>query len=82
MREFDPVFIKPIDDALRTTLSTLPPPNIGFALTALVERLGAPPAASELLFVMARSAGWLAHAREEYALESVRGTYHTVYQGP
>jgi citrate synthase len=82
IREFDPVFMQPIDDALCTNLSSLPPPNIGFALTALVELLGAGPEASELIFVMARSAGWLAHTREEYAREPVRGTYHTVYQGP
>lgn len=40
-------------------------PNIDFALVAMAERLGLPQDAPFLLFAVARTAGWIAHAVEE-----------------
>lgn len=71
-----------IEEVIRMQLSRgLPPPNAGFALAALTYVTGMGPGAGETVFVVARSAGWIAHAIE--ALESApmsRGT--SVYVGP
>jgi citrate synthase len=59
----------------------LPEPNIDFALAALAGVAGMIPGAGEAVFAVARVAGWLAHALEEYARNSPirpRG----VYTGP
>ena len=45
----------------------LPEPNIDFALAALAGVAGMVPGAGEAIFAVARTAGWLAHALEEYA---------------
>ncbi|MHB8506451.1 MAG: citrate/2-methylcitrate synthase, partial [Acidimicrobiales bacterium] len=45
----------------------MPPPNVDLALAALAEATLMVPGASEAIFVLARSAGWVAHALEEYA---------------
>lgn len=45
----------------------LPPPNIDVALAALVHATGMVRGAGPAIFAVARTAGWLAHAREEYA---------------
>jgi citrate synthase len=44
----------------------LPPPNVDFALAALTAAAGLERGAGEAIFGIARSAGWLAHAIEEY----------------
>jgi citrate synthase len=44
----------------------LPEPNIDFALAALAHLAGMQRGASEAIFGVARTAGWLAHAIEEY----------------
>jgi citrate synthase len=41
-------------------------PNIDFALATLVAAAGCPPELGEALFALARVAGWVAHALEEY----------------
>jgi citrate synthase len=59
----------------------LPEPNIDFALAALASVAGMVAGAGEAVFAIARTAGWLAHALEEYA----RGTPirpRGVYIGP
>jgi citrate synthase len=59
----------------------LPEPNIDFALAALAGAAGMIRGAGEAVFAVARSAGWLAHALEEYARKRPirpRG----VYTGP
>jgi citrate synthase len=59
----------------------LPEPNIDFALAVLAGMAGMIPGASEAVFAVARTAGWLAHALEEYARRTPirpRG----VYTGP
>lgn len=48
----------------------LPAPNVDFTLGALAHLAGMRRGASEAVFAVARTAGWLAHAMEEYA----RGT--------
>jgi citrate synthase len=43
-----------------------PRPNVDFALAALVAAAGMSAGAGEAIFAVARIAGWLAHAIEEY----------------
>ncbi len=59
----------------------LPEPNIDFALAALADVAGLIRGAGEAVFAVARTAGWLAHALEEYARKAPirpRG----IYTGP
>lgn len=44
----------------------LPAPNIDFALAAFATAANMVPGAGEAIFAVARTAGWLAHALEEY----------------
>jgi len=56
----------------------MPPPNRDFALAALAEVTLMVPGASEAIFILGRTAGWIAHAMEEYAERTsfrVRATY-------
>jgi citrate synthase len=56
----------------------MPPPNCDFALAALAHSVLMVPGASEAIFLLARMAGWLAHALEEYGERTtfrVRATY-------
>jgi citrate synthase len=48
----------------------LPAPNIDFALAALARAAHMLPGASEAIMAVARTAGWIAHALEEYARPS------------
>ncbi len=45
----------------------LPSPNIDFALGVLASVSGMVAGAGEAVFAVARTAGWLGHALEEYA---------------
>ncbi|MFC4051861.1 citrate/2-methylcitrate synthase [Actinomadura syzygii] len=59
----------------------LPAPNVDFALATLGAVAGLVPGAGEAIFAVARTAGWLAHALEEYG----RGgplRPRAVYTGP
>ncbi|MCU4184550.1 MerR family transcriptional regulator [Acidiferrimicrobium sp. IK] len=54
------------------------PPNCDFGLAAAAYVLGLGPEAGEAMFVIGRTAGWLAHAAEEYSSPSsfrVRAAY-------
>ena len=55
--------------SLERTVSArgLPPPNVDFALAALAHTAGMRRGAAETVFAVARTAGWLAHAMEQYA---------------
>ncbi len=56
----------------------LPPPSVDFALAALAFGQRMVPGAGEAIFILARSAGWLAHAMEEYSSRTtfrVRASY-------
>ncbi len=57
---------------------SLPEPNIDFALAVLASVAEMIPGAGEAIFAIARAAGWIAHALEEYARNSPirpRGIY-------
>jgi citrate synthase len=59
----------------------LPGSNIDFALAVLARVAGMIPGAGEAIFAVARTAGWLAHALEEYARDSpIRP--RSIYIGP
>jgi citrate synthase len=47
------------------------PPNAYFALAALQFAFGWPDSAAVTLFALARSAGWIAHAAEQAAEETL-----------
>jgi citrate synthase len=64
-----------------TRRRALPEPNVDFALAALVNVAGMIPGAGEAIFAVARTAGWIAHAMEEYA-KNVPLRPRTVYIGP
>ncbi|WP_229069947.1 citrate synthase family protein [Actinoplanes sp. DH11] len=57
-------------DAVRTRSGVLP--NVDLALAALAVRYAMPAHAGEAIFAVARTAGWLAHAMEEYADRPLR----------
>lgn len=57
-------------------------PNIDLALAALTVSAGMPSEAGEALFAIARIAGWIAHALEEYAERPLRLRPSGRYVGP
>jgi citrate synthase len=64
-----------------TRRRALPEPNIDFALATLVSVAGMISGAGEAIFAVARTAGWIAHAMEEYA-RSAPLRPRTIYTGP
>jgi citrate synthase len=64
-----------------TRRRALPEPTIDFALATLVSVAGMIPGAGEAIFAVARTAGWIAHAMEEYA-RSAPLRPRTIYTGP
>lgn len=56
--------------------------NVDLALAALSVTTGMHPAAGQVVFAVSRTAGWLAHAVEEYAEEPLRWRGHEHYTGP
>ena len=60
---------------------SLPEPNIDFALAVLASCAGMIRGAGEAIFAVARTAGWLAHAMEEYTASTPRRP-RAVYTGP
>ncbi len=64
-----------------TRRRALPGPTIDFALATLASVAGMIPGAGEAIFAVARTAGWIAHALEEYA-RSAPLRPRTVYTGP
>ena len=59
----------------------LPGPNIDFALAVLTQVAGMAPGAGEAVFAIARTAGWIAHAIEEYERNTPLRP-RAVYTGP
>jgi len=59
----------------------LPEPNIDFALAVLTDVAGMVTGAGEAIFAVARTAGWIAHALEEYARNSPLRP-RAIYTGP
>jgi len=64
-----------------TSRRALPEPTIDFALATLTSVAGMIPGAGEAIFAVARTAGWIAHALEEYAKNAPLRP-RTVYTGP
>ncbi|RAG83503.1 citrate synthase [Streptacidiphilus pinicola] len=56
-------------------------PNSDLALALLTELAAFPPDAEETIFALSRTAGWLAHALEEYAAPPLRHRPSGVYTG-
>jgi citrate synthase len=57
-------------------------PNVDLALAALMHCHDMRPDAGEAIFAVARTAGWIAHAIEEYAEPALRFRPIGVYAGP
>lgn len=57
-------------------------PNVDLAIGALTYLADMPPSAGEALFAIARIAGWLAHAMEEYEEKPLRFRPRARYVGP
>ncbi|CCB73596.1 putative citrate synthase-like protein [Streptantibioticus cattleyicolor NRRL 8057 = DSM 46488] len=56
--------------------------NVDLALAVLSVGAGLPPEAGETLFAVSRTAGWIAHALEEYAERPLRMRPRGQYDGP
>jgi len=85
------VMALPLADELRSALDALPSvaagrgdrwPNIDYALAALAHATGMGAGAAEVIFSVARTAGWLAHIIEEYAQPPHRFRWRSGYTGP
>jgi citrate synthase len=57
-------------------------PNVDLAIGALTYLASMPPHAGEVIFGVARTAGWLAHAMEEYDEKPLRFRTKAKYAGP
>jgi citrate synthase len=57
-------------------------PNLDLALGALTYLARMPVDAGEVVFAIARTAGWLAHAMEEYEEKPLRFRARAKYTGP
>jgi citrate synthase len=57
-------------------------PNVDFALGALAFSMRMPVGSTEAIFGIARTAGWIAHALEEYGEAPLRFRARAVYIGP
>ncbi|MEV0272863.1 citrate synthase [Hamadaea sp. NPDC050747] len=79
--------VVPIPGDLQATLDDLvetanAKPNIDFAVASLAHSAGMGPGAAEVIFAVARTAGWIAHAIEEYAQPPHRFRWSSGYVGP
>ncbi len=71
-----------VQDVIRVVSErNLPPPNVDLALGAVCMCLDLAPGSGEVIFAVARCAGWLAHAIEEYQYR-LRFRPRAVYVGP
>ncbi len=59
-----------------------PRPTIDFAIASFAVLSDMPADAGEAIFAVARTAGWIAHALEEYADRPLRFRPHGRYAGP
>jgi citrate synthase len=71
-----------IDGVLAAVARTSPVhPNVDFALGALAHIAQMAPGRAEAVFVIARTAGWVAHALEEYGETPIRFRPRALYTG-
>ncbi|MDO3705128.1 citrate synthase [Micromonospora sp. C28SCA-DRY-2] len=71
-----------VDDLIATAARRGALPNVDFAVAALAHATGMGPGAAEVIFAVARTAGWIAHVVEEYAQPSNRFRWSSGYTGP
>jgi citrate synthase len=55
--------------------------NVDFGLGALAYAMQMPVGATEAIFAIARTAGWIAHALEEYGERPLRFRARALYDG-
>jgi len=77
----------PVLEAVRAVLDTgagrpSQAPNVDLALAAFALATGMPSEAGEVIVAVARTAGWIAHATEEYREPPLRMRAHGLYVGP
>jgi citrate synthase len=58
---------------------TVPPPNVDLGLAAMAWATGMPPGAGQVLFTVARVAGWVAHYLEELEERPLRFRARAIY---
>jgi citrate synthase len=78
-----PADVRAVADGLRAAASRRGPglPNVDFALPLLAHAYAMTPDAGEVIFITARTVGWIAHALEEYEETPMRFRYHGAYRG-
>ena len=80
--EVDPVRWGTVSAVLEAVQARVPvAPNVDFAVGALAFCTGMPADAGEAIFAVARIAGWIAHALEEYREQPVRFRPRALYTG-
>lgn len=78
-----PAGVREVSDGLRAAAARRGPglPNVDFALPLLAHAYGMLPSAGEVVFIIARTVGWIAHALEEYQQTPMRFRYQGAYRG-
>ena len=78
-----PAHVRDVADGLRAAASRRGPgrPNVDFALPLLAHAYDMVPDAGEVIFIIARTVGWIAHALEEYEEPPMRFRYQGAYRG-
>lgn len=78
-----PAEVRAVADGLRAAARRRGPgfPNVDFALPLLAHAYGMVPSAGEVVFIVARTVGWIAHALEEYQQTPMRFRYQGAYRG-
>ncbi|WP_406044490.1 citrate synthase [Micromonospora sp. NBC_00898] len=71
-----------VDELIATATRRGSLPNVDFALAALAHAIGMGPGAGEVIFAIARTAGWIAHVIEEYGQPNNRFRWSSGYTGP
>ena len=75
--------LRDVADALVAAARSRGPglPNVDFALPLFAHAYDMAPDAGEAVFIIARTAGWIAHALEEYEEAPLRFRYEGAYRG-
>ncbi|MGC5023008.1 citrate/2-methylcitrate synthase [Micromonospora sp. DT47] len=71
-----------VDDLIAMAVRRGALPNVDFAVAVLAHATGMGPSAGEVIFAIARAAGWIAHVVEEYAQPNNRFRWSSGYTGP
>ncbi|MEU6076939.1 citrate synthase [Micromonospora sp. NPDC047074] len=71
-----------VDGLTATAARRGAPPNIDLAIAVLAHATGMGPGAAEVIFSVARTAGWIAHVNEEYTQPNNRFRWNSGYTGP